>query len=243
MYRRIFAAAILAGFLSGIIISVIQEFTTTPIILHAEQFEAKAGDVNKKQSTYRNSMLILAHGKHGDWAKNVSTILSQGKRWERIFFTTITNIIMGIGFGFLLVACFSISKGKINGRTGVIWGAAGFSVISLAPSLGLPPELPGAPAVELASRQGWWFFCVAATATGISVLVFLKGVVWVIAGLSLIALPQIVGGPKPEIFGGNLPAELASHFVAASLVTAAIFWSVLGWLSGTFWQMFEKKDR
>ena len=105
MYRRIFAAAILAGFLSGIVITVIQEFTTTPIILHAEQFEAKAEDVNKKQSTYRNSMLILAHGQHGDWAKNISTILHQGIRWERRFFTTITNIIMGVGFGFLLVAC------------------------------------------------------------------------------------------------------------------------------------------
>ena len=37
MLRRILITALLAGFLGGLGISVVQEFTTTPIILHAEQ--------------------------------------------------------------------------------------------------------------------------------------------------------------------------------------------------------------
>ena len=240
MYRRIFATAILAGFLGGVIITVIQEFTTTPIILHAEQFESKAGDATKKQSNYRNRMLVLSHSKARDGAKNTLKTLHQKKWWERTFFTTITNIITGIGFSLILVACFSLSKTSINGRTGVIWGVAGFSVVSLAPSLGLPPEVPGALSAELVSRQGWWFFCVVATATGLWLLVFQKYIVWVVAGITLIVLPHVVGAPKSAFFGGNVPAELASHFAAASLVTAAIFWSLLGWFSGTFWRSFKK---
>ena len=34
----------------------------------------------------------------------------------------------------------------------------------------------------------------------------------------------------------HMPPELAAHFVAASLVTAAVFWAMLGWLSGTLYR-------
>ncbi len=40
MFRRILTVALVAGALAGIGISVVQEFTTTPIILHSEEFEA-----------------------------------------------------------------------------------------------------------------------------------------------------------------------------------------------------------
>ena len=41
MTGRIFAVALLAGLAAGLAVSVLQHFTTTPIILHAEEFEAK----------------------------------------------------------------------------------------------------------------------------------------------------------------------------------------------------------
>ena len=56
-----------------------------------------------------------------------------------------------------------------------------------------------------------------------------------VANLAM-ALPHLIGAPQPARIGGPVPPELAGHFVAASLVTAAIFWCALGWLSGTFWQ-------
>ena len=37
MLRRILIAALISGFIAGIGISILQEFTTTPIIFHAEQ--------------------------------------------------------------------------------------------------------------------------------------------------------------------------------------------------------------
>ena len=54
-------------------------------------------------------------------------------------------------------------------------------------------------------------------------------------------LPHLIGAPQPARIGGPVPPELAGHFVAASLVTAAIFWCALGWLSGTFWQRLGAK--
>lgn len=240
MFRRIFATALLAGFLGGLGISVVHEFTTTPIILHAEQFESKSSASEQKQSHKRNPLLVFAHGKSGDSANDGHEAWGPANGWERTLFTTIANIITGVGFALILVACFSLSSGNINGRTGVIWGMAGFGVMSLAPALGLPPEVPGALTAELAPRQGWWFLCVAATAAGLWMLVFRTGAIWVVVGIALIALPHIVGAPQPARIGGSVPPELAGHFAAASLVTAAIFWSLLGWLSGTFWQRFEK---
>jgi cobalt transporter subunit CbtA len=243
MFRRIFATALIAGFFGGLGISVVHEFTTTPIILHAEQFESKSGATDQKHSSIQNSLLILAHGKAGgDAAKDGDQAWGPANGWERTLFTTIANIITGVGFALILVACFSLSSSSVNGRTGVIWGMAGFGVMSLAPALGLPPEVPGALTAELVPRQSWWFLCVAATALGLWMLVFRKGVVWVVVGVALMALPHIVGAPQPARIGGAVPPELAGHFAAASLVTAAIFWSLLGWLSGTFWQRFETRS-
>jgi len=61
-------------------------------------------------------------------------------------------------------------------------------------------------------------------------------------GIVAIALPHLIGAPQPESIGGNVPPELAAHFVAASLVTAAIFWCATGWLAGTFWERFSSRE-
>ena len=36
------------------------------------------------------------------------------------------------------------------------------------------------------------------------------------------------------------PAELAGHFVATSLAVTAIFWAVLGYASGAFYERFSR---
>ena len=66
MFRRIMATALLAGFLGGLAISVVQQFTTTPIILHAEEFEKPAADAAHKHGTLRRGISLagtaFAHG-------------------------------------------------------------------------------------------------------------------------------------------------------------------------------------
>lgn len=250
MFRRIFFTALVAGFLGGVGISVVQEFTTTPIILHAEEFENKgSGSDSHHGAAPRGLSLVSPAHAHGSGDDKTGGGNADGgdETWgpadglERSLFTTLANVLTGIGFALILTACFAISGRPIDGRTGVLWGLAGFGIVSLAPALGLPPEVPGSMAAELNSRQAWWFICVAATAAGLWAMVFRTGAAWIVGGIALIALPHLIGAPQPERVGGTVPPEIAAHFVAASLFTAAVFWCAVGWLSGTFWERFAAK--
>ena len=241
MFRRIFLTALLAGFLSGSCISIIHEFTTTPIILLAEKFEKKGISEERKVGIDKSIPLRLSHNHIK--MREIKPVVTQPVPydWERAFLSSISNIITGVGFSLILVACFSLRRTKIGGRQGVVWGIAGFGVISLAPALGLPPEIPGVFTADLGTRQMWWFICVGATASGLWVLIFRSGKFWVTFGIILIALPHLIGAPQPIQIGGFAPPEIASKFVSASLVTSAIFWLVLGWMSGAFWKKFESR--
>lgn len=239
MFRRILTTALLAGFLGGACISVIQEFTTTPIILHAEQFEAGGGAGGHQHGAAADTgeaQLLLAQAPGGEGAPKEGGGWAPGDGLERTVFTTMANIIAGVGFSLILVGCFALSCQAVDGRRGVLWGIGGFAVISLAPALGLPPEVPGAMAAELGARQGWWLLCVAATGAGLWMLVFRAGALWIAAGIALLVAPHLIGAPQPARIGGPVPPELAGHFAAASLVIAAVFWCLLGWLSGTVWR-------
>ena len=133
------------------------------------------------------------------------------------------------------MAAFALYGREVSGRTGVVWGIAGFSAFALAPALGLAPELPGMMAADLVARQGWWIMTAIATVAVLALMTFGQTWVWRIVGIVALAAPHIIGAPHPESIGSAVPPALASHFVAASLVTAAVFWATLGWFAGTFW--------
>lgn len=228
MFRRVFATALIAGALCGLGISAVQELTTTPLILHAETFE-KSGDA-ALDSGVRFAGRAFAHG---DAPAGTPT-----GGLERALYTTLANVLAGVGFALLLAACFALAGRPVDGRTGVLWGIAGFATVNLAPALGLPPEVPGTLAAELAARQGWWLLCAVATAAGLWAMALRGGGVWTALGIALLAAPHLIGAPQPERMGGAVPPELAAQFAAASLVTAAIFWCGLGWLSGALWKRF-----
>ena len=223
MFKIIFSVALLAGFLSGVGISLVQEFTTTPLILHAEEFE---------------NADIQAHAGEARESKN-ATEWEPVNRLERFAYTALANIVVGVGFALLLVASFVLYGGDVRGRSGVIWGIAGFAIFTLSPGLGLPPELPGSFAAELSARQGWWLAAALSAAMGLWLMIFRDGWIFNGAGLLIMVLPHIIGAPHPPDFGGLVPAELAGQFTAASMVSMAIFWVMLGWLSGTFYQRFS----
>ncbi len=237
MIRKVLASALLSGLLAGFLITVIQEFTTTPIILHAEEFEG-GGEADHAflSDLYEGGTFILAHGDeaHGDegaWGPQDGI--------ERSFYTLLTNLLTGVAFALLLVAGFVLAGKPVDARRGVMWGMAGFATFAIAPSLGLPPEVPGAMAAELGARQVWWLFAAVATGAGLWLLV-LGNQWWMRAvGIVLIALPHVVGAPQPAQIGGAVPPELAGHFVAASLVTAFVFWAALGWLAGRLFERFS----
>src|SRR3974390_3265881 len=111
VFRSIVFSSVVAGFVVGAIITVIQQFGTVPLILKAEVYE-KAAEAHH----------------HDDMA---------------------TNPAEG-------AAAVHEGAGHLSWHEGLMWGLAGFAVFTLAPGLGLPPELPGVPAAPLLSRQLWW---------------------------------------------------------------------------------------
>jgi cobalt transporter subunit CbtA len=236
MLKSIFKAALLAGILGGIGISFVQELTTTPLILGAEKFE------KAESPEYQFSVVnyILSHGLA---EPRPNEIVSWGPEngFERFVYSSLANIVIGVGFALLLVSSYAMHKREVSGRIGIIWGMAGYAVFTLSPSLGLTPELPGMMAAELVARQGWWLATAVSMALGLWLLVFRKGLLFTISGVIIIVLPHAVGAPHPIEFDSLVPAALASQFVATSIVIAGIFWVMLGWLSGTFYQRYTAK--
>lgn len=241
MIRHFLATALFAGLLSGLIVTGLQQATTTPLIAQAETFEAAASaqpaaaapdhPAHDPGATHGPDTAAQerghAHGAASGWAPADGI--------ERLLFTALANVIAGVGFGFVLVACLALWNGPATGRTGVLWGLAGFAVFTLAPSLGLPPEIPATNAGDLMARQIWWIATAAATAAGLWLLVFPRKPLSSAAGIVALALPHIFGAPHPSELSTLVPAELSARFTSASIVTSAVFWVCLGWLAGAFY--------
>jgi cobalt transporter subunit CbtA len=147
---------------------------------------------------------------------------------ERTAWTLLFNMLSGIAFSLIAAAASLLTRLPLTTGNGALWGLAGFSIFMLSPSAGLPPELPGMAAGELAGRQLWWWGAVTATAAGIGILALIRQVAWKAAGIAVIALPHIFGAPHAPGHASGVPAELANAFAANALVASAIFWMVLG---------------
>jgi cobalt transporter subunit CbtA len=236
VFRAIVFAAVAAGLAAGIAVSALQTVTTSPLILAAERYEQRAATSPAHAQEPARSLPALDAA-----APKAGAAPAAGEPWapadgiERIGYTTFANVLAGTGFALILTACFALAGGAVDGRRGMLWGAAGFAVFTLAPALGLPPELPGTAAADLAGRQLWWLTAAAGTAVGLWLLGFRRGATAKVLGLVALALPHLAGPPPAHQLTHAVPAELAAHFAAASIVTAAVFWILLGWLAGTFY--------
>ena len=136
----------------------------------------------------------------------------------------------------MLVAVYLLRAKHVDINSGLLWGAAGFVVFSVAPALGQPPVLPGMTVAALESRQVWWFGTVLATVIGIGLFTETKTIIPKIAAVALLAVPHVIGAPQPHLLESLIPVELSAQFAVASLVTSAFFWMVLGAASGYFYQ-------
>ena len=70
-------------------------------------------------------------------------VWAPGDGFERLFFTLLSNILTGVAFGLLLTAGVVLTGSEISLARGTLWGICGYAAVALAPSVGLPPELPG----------------------------------------------------------------------------------------------------
>jgi cobalt transporter subunit CbtA len=235
MTRQIFASALFAGLTAGLIAALLQALFLVPVIHEAERYET--GELTHFAGLAAEADHDHDHAAPGDGHSHAPPEAGAGFDLARTALTVAMDVVVYTGFALVLVAAlaFAASRGmQIDLRRGLLFGLAGFAAVQLAPALGLPPELPGTPAADLALRQLWWTGCVAATAVGLALLVFIPGPLR-LAGLLLIALPHLLGAPAPEGFAGIVPPELAGLFAARALATGAIAWAVLGAATGYFW--------
>ena len=213
---RIVVAAGIAGIVAGLLLTVGQQWRITSLIRTAEVLET-AG---------------LSHGVHGvDHPRDSEHAWHpQGDR-ERLAATAVANVVLGTGYALLLAAGLTVRR-QSGWSAGLGWGIAGFIVFFAAPSLGLPPDLPGAPTAALSDRVWWWCFTVGATATGLWLVFFGTQRAWRAAGLALIAVPHLFGAPQGGSYERTATLDLMNEFAIHATLVNLAFWLALGLLTG-----------
>lgn len=242
--NRILWAALVAGIVGGLATAVLQHFTTTPLILEAELYEggapAAASPASLDSVTFGGARLILAHSGH-EHAEDGEAAWAPSDGIERTLYTSVATIGTAFGFALILLSAMILANARITARSGLLWGLAGFVAAGLAPALGLAPELPGSAAADLGARQLWWLGTAVATAAGLWLALRVSSLPAIGAGIALMILPHLIGAPHPDGFASTVPAELAGHFAAASLVTMAVVWVLAGTLAGYVWERSEAR--
>ena len=231
IFRSIVFSAALAGLIVGLVITVAQQFGTVPLILKAEVYEKAAEAAAPAAAS--------AHD-HGAAQEHADEAWEPADGFERNAYTTLFNVVEWIGFGLVLCGALALWRRPIGWREGFLVGLAGFAAFIVAPTLGLPPELPGIPAAPLGPRQIWWVATVAATAVAIGLIAFRPSALAAILAVALLIAPHLVGAPQLAAVETNVPESLSHQFVVAVTLTTLISWALLGGLTGFFYRRFSE---
>jgi len=227
-FRRLVYAALCAGLLSGVVAWVTHQIGTVPLILEAETYEAP-----QHASAHANGA-TAAH-------EDTTTSWEPETRVERAAYTLAADLLAGIGFALLLAAGLTLRGGAVTWREGLFWGLAGFATFTLAPGLGLPPELPGSEAAPLVGRQLWWLATTIATGGALALIAFTRRPGCAILAAILIVAPHLYGAPQPAEHAAAAPEALMHRFVVAVTLVSLLFWLALGAATGYFYRRFEPR--
>lgn len=238
VFRNVVFVAAIAGLLAGIVLACLQAYATVPLILKAEVYEQAAGGHEHAAAPAAPAADAGTSAMSSAAPAPAAAPAEEEEGWapadgvERFSFNVLSNVVTGIGFALILVAFSEFAGGIGNWRQGVFWGLAGFAVFTLAPGLGLPPELPAMPAADLIPRQVWWISTVVATAIGLALIAFRRSLPLTVLAIALIVAPHIVGAPQPASYDTPIPEGLHHQFVVAVTLTNLVFWVVLGAVVG-----------
>ncbi|WP_300546854.1 CbtA family protein [Roseovarius sp.] len=219
MFSKIVTSALLAGFCTGLIAALLQFMFIQPVLLHAELYETGT----------------LVH--FGEGATGATPELP-GFDAMRDGLSLLFSALIYVGYGLVLVACMGLAAergARIDARTGLLWGVAGFVALHFAPAVSLPPEVPGGAYTDITARQIWWWGTAIATALALALIAFGRAPVMIAAAIALLLAPHVIGAPHPENFAGPVPPELASLFATRALGVGFAAWAFLGTLAGYFW--------
>jgi cobalt transporter subunit CbtA len=227
MFKRIAQTAGFTGLLAALLLTLLQSFWVAPLILQAETYE-KAPAAHAHEHA-EGAMAGHVHDEQA-WEPEDG--------WQRVLSTTGGNLVVAVGFSLILAALYTLRTPN-SIRQGALWGLAGYAVFVLAPTLGLPPELPGTAAADLTQRQIWWASTAASTAVGLALIVFARHGLLKVLGAVILVIPHIVGAPQPAVHSALAPEALEAQFKIASQLTNAVFWIAMGLISA--W-LFRRHD-
>jgi cobalt transporter subunit CbtA len=232
MFRNIVFSAFGAGLAACLIVSLVQAFTTQPLILHAEVYEHASAGHDHAAAPAADDPALLASAEGEEWAPE--------EGFQRVVYTVLANLLIGVAVSLILVGAMALKGDRVDASTGLLWGIGGFLAVSLLPGLGLPPELPGTEAADLGARQLWWLATAAASAIGLAALAFGRHWGWKLGAIALIVVPHVIGAPEAPTLEAAYPAMLAGEFVVASLVASAVLWAAAGFFGGWFHQLLSR---
>ena len=206
MFRATLRAATLAGIVAGVLLTALQAWGVAPLIRDAERIEQAAGHEEA----------------HDAWQPGTDT--------TRLAATVVANVVLATGFALMLAGVMAL-RGARGWRAGIAWGVAGYAVVFVAPSLGLPPSLPGVAEAPLSARTAWWLLAVACSAGGLALIVFGRGALRAL-GVLLLVVPHALGAPQPAVHDPQATSDLARAFVRNAYLANAALWLVLGAIVG-----------
>ncbi|MFQ6592252.1 MULTISPECIES: CbtA family protein [Pseudomonas] len=229
MIKRIAQTAGFTGLLAALLLTLLQSFWVAPLILQAETFEKAPATA---EVAHEHAAGAAAHTHDAEaWEPEDG--------WQRVLSTTGGNLVVAVGFALMLAGLYTL-RAPTRTAQGLLWGLAGYATFVLAPTLGLPPDLPGTAAADLAQRQIWWIGTAASTAAGIALLVFGRSWLLKVLGVAILAVPHIIGAPQPAVHSMLAPEALEAQFKIASQLTNVLFWLALGLISA--WLFRRNRD-
>ncbi|AXI44803.1 cobalt transporter [Sulfitobacter sp. SK012] len=221
MLQRVLISALFAGAAAGLIAGLLQLWFVQPVLLHAELYETGT----------------LVHFGTGDVVSAHPEL--PGFDPVRDGLSLVFTMMTYTGYAILLLCAMSVADDRgahIDGRTGLIWGIAGYVAFHLAPGASLAPEVPGVAAADVGARQIWWFATAGMAIIALWLIAFGKSWLgWGVAAILLLA-PHVIGAPEPSQFTGTVPPEIAALFAARALSVGLAAWLLVGCFAGYFWQ-------
>jgi cobalt transporter subunit CbtA len=228
MFKRIAQTAGFTGLLAALLLTLVQSFWVAPLILQAETYE-KSEPVEHVHEHAEGAMAGHVHDEEA-WEPEDG--------WQRVLSTTGGNLVVAVGFALMLAALYTLRTPSSTAQ-GALWGLAGFAVFVLAPTMGLPPELPGTAAADLTLRQFWWVGTAASTAAGLALIVFAQNWLLKVLGAAILVVPHVIGAPQPVEHSALAPEALEDQFKIASLLTNAVFWVAMGLISAWLFRRYQ----
>jgi cobalt transporter subunit CbtA len=237
MIQKMLTSALYAGVVAGLLAALLHFAFVQKYILLGETYETGAATHFAGTTPHAHATADHSH----DAADHDHSTHSHGEApatFTRNAWTAVFSTLVYVAYALILVAGFGLARifgQTITAREGLLWGIAGFAAFQLAPAMGLPPELPGTPAADLAARQVWWWGTVAATGGALALLAYGRTALAALCAVLLIAAPHVIGAPLPDGFSGVAPPEVAGTFAARVLGVGLAVWAMLGWVAGFVW--------